>query len=170
MAVLRSGKVTSGGVSAGSFCRNSVSTPLRRGRDPLTNRLRRRAVIKKPAKKAAKPANGAAGKVASGNKKAAALVMPPARRVNTEAVRTKLMNKFHMEQPVSFSCDDSPRSSNWFQLLNSPYLSTVLSRGVRSLFGPTRKSSPWGNFSDGGLNQSSLDFYCKLFGWLIDWR
>ena len=31
---------------------------------------------------------------------------------------------------------------------------TVLSRGVRSLFGPTRKSFPWGNFSDGGLNQS----------------
>ena len=31
---------------------------------------------------------------------------------------------------------------------------TLLSRGVRSLFGPTRKSSPWGNFSDGGLNQS----------------
>ena len=45
---------------------------------------------------------------------------------------------------------------------NCPYYSTVvfikyctvLSRGVRSLFGPTRKSSPWGNFSDGGLNQS----------------
>ena len=31
---------------------------------------------------------------------------------------------------------------------------TVLSRGVRSLFGPIRKSSPWDNFSDGGLNQS----------------
>ena len=31
---------------------------------------------------------------------------------------------------------------------------TALSRGVQSLFGPTRKSSPWGNFSDGGLNQS----------------
>ena len=31
---------------------------------------------------------------------------------------------------------------------------TVLSRGVGSLFGPTRKSSPWGIFSDGGLNQS----------------
>ena len=31
---------------------------------------------------------------------------------------------------------------------------TVLSRGVRLLFRPTRKSSPWGNFSDGGLNQS----------------
>ena len=31
---------------------------------------------------------------------------------------------------------------------------TVLSRGVRPLSGPTRKSSPWGNFSDGGLNQS----------------
>ena len=48
---------------------------------------------------------------------------------------------------------------------------TVLSRGVRSLFGSTRKSSPWGNFSDGGLNQSikrRLSF-CKSFGWLIDW-
>ena len=32
--------------------------------------------------------------------------------------------------------------------------STVLSRDVRSLFEPTWKSSPWGNFSDGGLNQS----------------
>ena len=31
---------------------------------------------------------------------------------------------------------------------------TGLSRGDRWLFGPTRKSSPWGNFSDGGLNQS----------------
>ena len=31
---------------------------------------------------------------------------------------------------------------------------TVLFRGVRPLFGPTGKSSPWGNFSDGGLNQS----------------
>ena len=31
---------------------------------------------------------------------------------------------------------------------------TVLSRGVRSLFGPTRKSSPWGNFSDSERNQS----------------
>ena len=30
---------------------------------------------------------------------------------------------------------------------------TVLSRGVRSLFGRTRKSSPWGNFSEGRLNQ-----------------
>ena len=31
---------------------------------------------------------------------------------------------------------------------------TVLSRSLWSLFGPTRKSSPWGNFSDCGLNQS----------------
>ena len=31
---------------------------------------------------------------------------------------------------------------------------TVLSCSVRSLFGPTRKSSPWGHFFDGGLNQS----------------
>ena len=30
----------------------------------------------------------------------------------------------------------------------------VLSRCVRSLFGPSRISFPWGNFSDGGLNQS----------------
>ena len=43
-------------------------------------------------------------------------------------------------------------------------LNTVLSRGVRSLFGPTRKSSPWGNFSDCG---SSV--LCT-FDWLIDWR
>ena len=49
---------------------------------------------------------------------------------------------------------------------------TVLSRSVRSLFGPTRKSSPWGNFSDGGLNQSikrrlSLQTL-NLIDWLID--
>ena len=31
---------------------------------------------------------------------------------------------------------------------------TLLSRDVRSLFGPTRKSSPWDNSSDCGLNQS----------------
>ena len=32
--------------------------------------------------------------------------------------------------------------------------SIVLSRGIQWLFGPTRKSSPWGNFSDRELNQS----------------
>ena len=31
---------------------------------------------------------------------------------------------------------------------------TVLFRSVRSLFGPTRELSPWGNFFDSGLNQS----------------
>ena len=31
---------------------------------------------------------------------------------------------------------------------------TVLSRYIESLFEPTRKSSPWGNFSKGGSNQS----------------
>ena len=41
--------------------------------------------------------------------------------------------------------------------------STVLSRGVRSLFGPTRKSSPWGNFSDGG------SFVVGPLDWSIDW-
>ena len=54
----------------------------------------------------------------------------------------------------------------------SPILFTLLSRGVRSLFGPTRKSSPWDNFSDGGLNQSikrglSLQT-SRLIDWLID--
>ena len=51
--------------------------------------------------------------------------------------------------------------------------STVLSRGIRSLFGPTRKSSPWGNFSDGGLNQSikrRLSIVNLSVDWLIDWR
>ena len=63
-------------------------------------------------------------------------------------------------------------------------LNTVSSRGVRSLFGPTRKSSPWGNFSDVGLNQSInrsikndnktpqqwwKQFVLRHFGWLIDW-
>ena len=48
-------------------------------------------------------------------------------------------------------------------------LNTVLSRGVRSLFRPTRKSSPWGNFSDGGLNQAiKRRLPLKTFG-LIDW-
>ena len=61
---------------------------------------------------------------------------------------------------------------------------TVLSRGICSLFGPTRKSSPWGNFSDGGFNQSinqsiKIDnkfpqrwwkhFALGPFDWLIDW-
>ena len=41
---------------------------------------------------------------------------------------------------------------------------TVLSCGVRSLFGSTRRSSPWGNFSDDG------SFVIGPFGWLIDWR
>ena len=47
---------------------------------------------------------------------------------------------------------------------------TLLSRGVRSLFRPTRKSSPWGNFSTvNWINQSSVDFHCKpLVDWLID--
>ena len=58
--------------------------------------------------------------------------------------------------PVGFSCD------------------TVLSRGVRSLFGPTRKSSPCGNFSDGGLNQSikrrlSLWTFMISLTWLVYW-
>ena len=44
-----------------------------------------------------------------------------------------------------------------------------LSRAVRSLFGPIRKSSPWGNFSDGGLNQSiKRRLSLQTFG-LIDW-
>ena len=56
--------------------------------------------------------------------------------------------------------------SSWFVLV------LVLSRGVRSLFGPTRKLSPWGNFSDGGLNQSikrRLSWQTfRLIDWLID--
>ena len=45
--------------------------------------------------------------------------------------------------------------STWRTLSNrSTGTYIVLSRGVRSLFGSTRKSSPWGNFSDGGWNQS----------------
>ena len=53
-----------------------------------------------------------------------------------------------------------------------PCHGTVLSRYVESLFEHTRKSFPWGNFSDGGLNQSikrrlSLwDF--EVIDWLID--
>ena len=55
-----------------------------------------------------------------------------------------------------------------------PQQYTVLSRGVRSLFRPTRKSSPWGNFSDGGLNQSikrrlSLQTFINTSTWLVYW-
>ena len=36
---------------------------------------------------------------------------------------------------------------------------------------PTRKSSPWGNFSNGGLNQPiKRRLSLWTFGWLIDWR
>ena len=47
-------------------------------------------------------------------------------------------------------------------------LPTVLSRCVRSLFKPTRKSSPWGNFSDGGLilRQIGSTLYNKLVVYL----
>ena len=60
-------------------------------------------------------------------------------------------------------------------LKKSPvYSFTVLSRGVRSLFGPTRKSSPWGTFSDCELNQSikrGLSLWTfRSIDWLIDWR
>ena len=73
-----------------------------------------------------------------------------------------------------------PRQSRWvcrhiFSLfLDKNRHCTVLSCGVRSLFAPTRKSSPWGNYPDGGLNQSikrrlSLSIL-RLTDWLIDWR
>ena len=59
---------------------------------------------------------------------------------------------------VSFRCGKCLESAGKTALLDSlldgiPH-TTVLSRGVQSLFGPTRKSSPWGNLSDGGSNQS----------------
>ena len=44
-----------------------------------------------------------------------------------------------------------------------------MSRSVRSLVGPTRKSPPWGNFSDGGLNQSIKLGPSLWTFWLIDW-
>ena len=47
-------------------------------------------------------------------------------------------------------CSTYRRQASVLREMNSnglwPLLCTVLSRGVRSLFGPTRKSSPWGNF------------------------
>ena len=49
------------------------------------------------------------------------------------------------------------------------YVCTVLSRGAQSLFGPTRKSFPWGNFFDGGLNQSIKRRLSWWTFWLIDW-
>ena len=45
----------------------------------------------------------------------------------------------------------------------------VMSRGVRSPFGPTRRSSPWGNFSDGGLNQSINQAYTFIVNLSVDW-
>ena len=47
--------------------------------------------------------------------------------------------------------------------------STVLSRHVRSLFGPTRKSSPWGNICDSWLNQSIKPRFSLWTSRLIDW-
>ena len=45
----------------------------------------------------------------------------------------------------------------------------VLFRYVESLFGPTRISSPWGNFSDGGLNQSINQAWTFIVNLSIDW-
>ena len=62
------------------------------------------------------------------------------------------------------------KNQKTFFVLLGKRTGTVLSRYVESLFGPTRKSSPWGNFSDGGLNQSIKRRLSLLtFGWLIDW-
>ena len=49
------------------------------------------------------------------------------------------------------------------------YFFAVLSRGDRPLFGPTRKSSPWGNFSGSGLNQSIKRRLSLQTSRLIDW-
>ena len=86
----------------------------------------------------------------------------PRRRVNHKA-QTETRQPFRMApQMVIIISDD--------QVVQRFNTSTVLSRGVRSLFGPTRKSSPWGNFSDGGLNQSiKRRLLLYPFGWLIDW-
>ena len=64
-------------------------------------------------------------------------------------------NRYHLAEQILFGdhwtvftyCLFSPSANISIQ-------NTVLSHGVRSLFGPTQKSSPWGNFSDDGLNQS----------------
>ena len=42
-------------------------------------------------------------------------------------------------------------AKTWSKKHQCRLIETVLSRGVRSLLEPTRKSSPWGNFSDGGI-------------------
>ena len=55
---------------------------------------------------------------------------------------------------IIFTYYTAPALSMQKKLLASIFPTTALSRGVRSLFGPTRKSSPWGSFSDGGSNQS----------------
>ena len=52
-------------------------------------------------------------------------------------------------------------SSTWFGL--NPCVITVLSRGVRSLFGPTRKSSPWGSFFRRWILRSRSS---RLIDWL----
>ena len=57
-----------------------------------------------------------------------------------------------MIQSINQSIDWAIDISHLYEF-NMQY-NTALSRGVRSLFGPTRKSSPWGNFSDSEWNQS----------------
>ena len=79
------------------------------------------------------------------------------------------------EEPTWNSCNRALYLT-WFAFFvlicswHSAWLITVLSRGVRSLFGPIRKSSPWGNFSDDGLNHSikRQTLHCKPFS-VIDW-
>ena len=54
------------------------------------------------------------------------------------------------DRPSKLHCVCYNGSCNYLSLSTLP----VLSPYVESLFGPSRKSSPWGNFSDGELNQS----------------
>ena len=76
------------------------------------------------------------------------------------AVNTNNKSNF---RSLSFS-PPPPANKPWKQ-------STVLSHGVRSLFGPTRKSSPWGNFFRRrikSINQAWIFIVNLSVHWLID--
>jgi hypothetical protein len=89
MVTLRGGKV------AGSWSQVECRGTARMSLKPVA-RKRLRAVIRKAARLTQV---GKAAKIAQVAKKVTVAV-PPARKVNKEAVRRNLMNKFHMEQPV----------------------------------------------------------------------
>ena len=76
-------------------------------------------------------------------------------------------------QQVHFRFHDSPRCNlhRFVRYVENAWPNRKQKSNGREDW-PTRKSSPWGNVSDGGfksINQSSVDFHCKHLDWLIDW-